>query len=203
MSSDVHPVGSGDRGPLDDVPPDRYEILRHPRRLRLLEILDEHRSLAVDELTTEVIERESLDGPTGKTRQQVRITLVHNHLPRLAEYDIVERTDDEVELVDESLVRPDWLATVLGEYDRESLDHLVEPTRLSILRELDDGDRPISLKQLASALVRNGTTPLDDNTEAKISLHHRHLPALDDIGVVDYDHRSELVTLSEESPLLE
>ncbi|MWV40540.1 ArsR family transcriptional regulator [Natrialba sp. INN-245] len=199
MSSDVH--HGGDRSPPNSVPAERYEILGHPRRLHLLEILDERSHLSLAELTTELIDREGIDGPVGKARHEVRIDLVHNHLPRLAEFGLVDWSiEDGVELVEEPPIRTGVAGALIEEYGAESVDQLFDPVRIRLLQKLDSSDRPISLEQLASALAGHGTGSLGDTTESKIALHHNHLPALADLGILEYDRESELVTLFEDVP---
>ncbi|MEY7851568.1 ArsR family transcriptional regulator [Natrarchaeobius sp. A-rgal3] len=199
MSSDVH--RGGDSAPLDSVPAERYEILSHPRRLYLLDVLKEGTRRSLADLTTELIDRQSVDGPVGKARHEVRIDLVHNHLPRLADHGLVDwSVDDGVELVEEPPIRTPTLEALIAAYGHESLDRLLDPARIHLLTKLDSSDRPVSLEQLAAALAGHGTAGLGDTTESKIALHHNHLPALADLGVLEYDRESELVTLAEEVP---
>ncbi|MGQ3411926.1 DUF7344 domain-containing protein [Natrinema sp. LN54] len=202
MSSDAH-LGGDMPDPLATVPTECYEILRHPRRLRLLEVLGCRQTrLSLSELTTELIDRMSTTASNGRARHEVRITLVHNHLPRLEEYDIVDWDDDGVALVDEPPVHPADLSVLLDLCDSENaetlLETLVDPVRMRLLSLLEAGDSPVSLERLAAELSARDGGPFDDTERAKIALHHSHLPAMADLGVVSYDAESQRVTRYEQ-----
>lgn len=201
MGSDAHIGGSSEQGPLDDVPAEQYEILRHPRRVRLLEVLFTQSRLSVRELTTELIEREAPDAPIGQARHDIRVTLVHNHLPRLADYGLIEWDDDSVELVDEPLLCPTTLSTLLETAvdEKQLLERVVDPARLGLLKVVADHDRPQSLEQLASTLAAREPALPSDTRQVKIALHHSHLPALDEVDVLAYDHRSQLIESTAET----
>ncbi|MDS0473895.1 ArsR family transcriptional regulator [Natrinema sp. 1APR25-10V2] len=199
MSSDAHLGGDSTPDPLANVPAECYEILRHPRRLRLLEVLGTQETrLTVSELTTELLERTATDTSTGQARHDVRISLVHNHLPRLEEYDIVDWNDDGAALVDESPVHPADISVLLDlcetERAEQLLETLVDPVRMRLLTVLEDGGRPLSVDQLAAELTALDGGPLSNAKRAKVALHHSHLPAMADAGVLDYDPESGLVT---------
>ncbi|MCU4740938.1 hypothetical protein OB955_13440 [Halobacteria archaeon AArc-m2/3/4] len=70
----------------------RYDLLAAPRRRHLLSLLCEHDRLNLEVLTVELTAREIgvVDGSVpADARRRVRIALVHNHLPRLADHDLV------------------------------------------------------------------------------------------------------------------
>ena len=202
MSSDAHIGGSSERGPLDDVPADQYDVFRHPRRVRLLEILSTDTQLSLTELTTELIDREAPDVPTGQARHDIRITLVHNHLPRLEEYGLVEWSLEAVELVDEPLLCPAALSTLLeteATDEKRLLERVVDPARLGLLEVVADDDRAQSLEEVASTLAAREKTLPSDPKQVKIALHHSHLPALDEVDVLEYDHEAKLIEPSAET----
>ena len=202
MSSEASSGGGSKQDPLADVPTECYDVLRHPRRLRLLEVLGTYRTrLTLEELTTELVERESLEVSTGQARHDVRVSLVHNHLPRLAEYDILEwDAETGAELVDEPPVHPADLAGLLAlcesNHGQELLDAIVHPVRMPIVSILSDHKRPLSVEQLASELVAHDTDV--DAERATLSLYHSHLPMLADVGVLEFDHESGLIVRDEQ-----
>ncbi|PCR90048.1 DUF7344 domain-containing protein [Natrinema ejinorense] len=197
MSSDARLGGDGTIGSLENVPAECYDILRHPVRLRLLEVLGCRQTRpSLSELATELAERPT--GTPASTRHEVRVSLVHNHLPRLEEFDIVDWDDDGIGLVDDPPVRPADLSVLLEFCERENattlLETLVDPVRMRLLSVLDGRDPPLSVDALAAQLSGPDSEPFDRPERAKIALSHSHLPAIADIGVISYDHDSRLIT---------
>ena len=69
------------------------ELLANTRRRYLLYQLVESGPRNVEELSTQIAAWEnesSLSSVSREDHQQVYISLVHNHLPRLADYDIID-----------------------------------------------------------------------------------------------------------------
>ncbi|RQG91391.1 ArsR family transcriptional regulator [Natrarchaeobius halalkaliphilus] len=193
MSSDVTPGSSAGRSLLNDVPVDHYEILRHPRRVRLLEIIEDRPRVTLEELTTTLIERGGTDVPVGTARREVHLSLVHNHLPRLVDAGIVEWDDERgVALVENPPVCPERLSRVLKN-DTQRLECLTDPVRLRLLDVLNGHAGSLSLEALASTLAANGIIERSDADTVTAALHHSHLPALDDAGLLEYDPESGLV----------
>ena len=199
MSSEASSGGGSKQDPLADVPTECYDVLRHPRRLRLLEVLGTYRTrLTLEELTTELVERESLEVSTGQARHDVRVSLVHNHLPRLAEYDIVEwDAETGAELVDDPPVHPADLAALLemcdGEDGTRLLEALVHPVRMRIVSVLSAHEGAVSVDRVASTIADSDVGPSDPD-RAAVSLHHSHLPRLADAGVLEYDTDAGIVS---------
>lgn len=89
--------------------------------------------------------------------------------------------------------------------DTECLDLLGSKRRQTVLEQLVDGDdRTQSLGSLATAVAQSeqgselGAVPTE---RVRISLHHAHLPKLDDAGVVDYDSHEQTVEYLGSPPL--
>ncbi|MFD1563801.1 ArsR family transcriptional regulator [Haloarchaeobius amylolyticus] len=203
MSSDAH-IGDDAPGPLIDVPAECYEVLRSPHRLRVLEVLGRRDTrLPPAELTTALVDRMESDLPTGQARHEVRISLAHNHLPRLEDAGLVDWAEAGVALVDDPPVQPAAIASLLelceDEHAETLLEALVDPIRMCILSVLEETDRPLSLEQLATHLGAHVGGPFCDVERAAIALHHSHLPAMADVGVVSYDPDSKLITRDDES----
>lgn len=204
MSSKSSFGGNSERDPLENVPTKCYDVLRHPRRIRILEALGTHQTrLSLSELTTAITDGEQFDVSNGQARHEVRISLVHNHLPRLAEYDMVDwDTETGAELVDGSPVHPTDLASLLdlcdGENGTQLLETLVHPVRMRVLSICADHARPLSVEQLASELVEYDIEAFSDAEQATIALYHSHLPMMADVGVLEFDHESGLVMQHEQ-----
>lgn len=202
MSSHAHFGGDRDRDPLDAVPTECYDALRHPRRIRVLEVLGTHRTrLPLETLTTEIVDREDPDGPTGRARYEIRTDLAHDHLPRLADHGIVDwDAETGAELVDDPPVHPADLSALLelcaADDCRRLLDALVHPVRMRIVSLFSDHDRALSVEQLASKLAECDVGPTDPD-RAAIALSHSHLPRLADADVLEFDPDAGLVARPE------
>lgn len=66
---------------------------------------------------------------------------------------------------------------------------LSSQTRRELLRILDHGHHPVSIRRLAAELSETGS----DETTTRIELYHRHLPALEAAGFVDWNRENETV----------
>ena len=82
-------------------------------------------------------------------------------------------------------------------------DKLASAERRRVLRRLRDSEFMMPLADLAAGAVAleadedPGVVTDDEALEsAKIRLHHVHVPALADAGLVDYDTRSNMVALT-------
>lgn len=68
---------------------------------------------------------------------------------------------------------------------------LVSRRRRLVLALLAERSDEVELENLAATLARReaGAETVDEETvdRVKLTLHHRHLPMMDDLGVVDYD----------------
>lgn len=204
MSSEAYLGGDSERDPLENVPAECYDALRHPRRLRVLAVLGRRRTrVSLTELTTAIVDGEGRDVSDGKARHEVRVSLVHNHLPRLADYDLVAfDTDTGAELVDEPPVHPADLSALLSlcehEDGREMLETLVDPVRMRVVSVLSEHEA-ISVDRLASKLAGRDGVP-EDPERTKLSLHHSHLPRLADAGLLAFDPEAGLVARRERAP---
>ncbi|WP_290812156.1 hypothetical protein [Halovivax sp.] len=68
-----------------------HALLADSRRRRLLAHLRRHRQSSLAECVRAIVEREGKRSLADDgARERVAISLVHDHLPRLADYDIVE-----------------------------------------------------------------------------------------------------------------
>ncbi|APW96597.1 hypothetical protein CHINAEXTREME_01895 [Halobiforma lacisalsi AJ5] len=213
MSSDAHRGGATGHHPLDDVPTEHYELLRDPRRVRLLEVLEERSEAGATpsptELAAALLERETdesdeSDEPVDERRRDLRISLVHDHLPRLADHGIVgwDRDRNAVDLHEETPLPSASLSALVETAEDEAavLERVTDPIRLRLVDDLADSSQPLSVEQLAATLVsQDGTVGMD---RAKIALHHSHLPALEEAGVLEYDLESGLVSLADDVPTL-
>ncbi|WP_049951826.1 DUF7344 domain-containing protein [Halostagnicola larsenii] len=190
MSSDAN-FGDSRRNPLSEIPPECYAVLRHPRRLRILEILGGFdRGVPLAELVTEIRIRSGSTGPDQPTEADIRTSLVHAHLPKLADYGVIEWDGETASVGSNAPIPPMNVAALLeacSSTDEKLLETIVHPVRLPALRVLQERGRACSIDVLASQLAALGGGALSDKETATIALHHSHLPALADIGVLEYE----------------
>ena len=82
--------------PIDAT--DCTALLTHPRRRTLLTHLNDGEQRTIETLVTQISETEETAGAeddqystaSAENREQIHVSLVHNHLPRLADNDCVE-----------------------------------------------------------------------------------------------------------------
>ncbi|WP_277542313.1 DUF7344 domain-containing protein [Haloarcula laminariae] len=68
---------------------------------------------------------------------------------------------------------------------------LSDERRHTALRVLDEGPLPMGLGELADAVA---TDEAADADAVGVALHHKHLPLMADLGVVDYDPATRRVS---------
>ncbi|MFC7096684.1 DUF7344 domain-containing protein [Halobaculum marinum] len=87
------------------------------------------------------------------------------------------------------------LTTTLSESERHRV--LSSERRRHVLAVVSARESPVSLAALAAAVVarEDDADPADDTARehAKISLHHVHLPMLDERGVLQYDTDAHVI----------
>lgn len=202
MSSDGRTGGDGSGWSLAEIPPEWYDTLRHPRRIRLLDALQDGRSpFTLTELSAAVVDREQSGASDEAALDDVRISFVHNHLPRLAEFGLLEWDGETVTLVDDAPLPVRDLSTLLETSDAQNrlLEVLAHPVRMQLYATLRERDSPSSVEQLATALADSEAVSLSSTDEARIALHHSHLPAMDDVGALEFDRQSGTVRRSDRS----
>ncbi|WP_323190733.1 hypothetical protein [Halostella sp. PRR32] len=71
---------------------------------------------------------------------------------------------------------------------------LADQRRRNLLRYLLECDPPATVTEMADALLADaGTEEVEERRNLRISLHHVHLPKLDETGFVDYDAETNRV----------
>ncbi|WP_435179723.1 DUF7344 domain-containing protein [Halorussus sp. AFM4] len=79
--------------------------------------------------------------------------------------------------------------------------------RRHVIRHLRDAEEPISVDALAEHIASVETDesppPRDVRKSVYVSLHQTHLPKLDELGIVDYDQREQLLELRDRAEEVE
>lgn len=191
MSSDANFGGDSRRKSLSEIPSECYAVLRHPRRLRILEILGGFdRGVPIAELVTEIRIRSGSTGSNQPTEADIRISLVHAHLPKLADYGVIEWDGETASVGSNAPIPPMNVAALLeacSSTDEQLLETIVHPIRLPILKVLQERGRSCSIDMLADRVTALEAGGISDTETARIALYHSHLPALADVGVLEYD----------------
>lgn len=91
-----------------------------------------------------------------------------------------------------------------GAAEERCYEALADEDRRTVLSSLCESETAMSLSELAVELAQAASGPTEiggdgDSVERhEIELYHRHLPKLDDIGLVDFDQDRRLVSLTAE-----
>ncbi len=140
--------------------------------------------------------------------RRARLDCAHRVLPALLDAGIVVETDDDrLVTADHPLFDDDELAALL---ERETTDYeddldelfaaLADSRRRTILTVLANQYHPLSTETLARDVAAREDETAEREVsqervdEVRLSLHHVHLPLLNDAGLIGYDSESETVS---------
>lgn len=147
---------------------------------------------------------------TAEERRRRLLALDHVHLPILVDGGVVS-ADRERTIVEpaESPLFEEPLASLV---DPDSgvptavFDALANSRRLATLKALHESGGSLSLAELAARVlaVENGCSPDDPSdsacTACQIDLHHRHVPRLAEVDLVEWNGRNSAVRVAEPLP---
>ncbi|NHN47366.1 hypothetical protein G9464_07125 [Halostella sp. JP-L12] len=180
----------------------------HGRRRRTLELLREcGGALDAEGLATHLAAVENEKRLFEVTEDEFRETLValrHNHLPALADANLIERDEESgaVAVSDHPVhddPKLDQIVSVEADDWDAVLESLAEGRRRVALTVLSAADGPVDRDRLARAVVAREQgvdeieVPPRDAEDVLVTLHHVHLPMLDDAGLVEYDRDADEV----------
>ena len=169
------------------------------RRRQVLAVLQDRTAPVPErELATCIAAIEGEKPPVEVTSEEVasiRTDLHHVHLPRLEAASLVERDADGATVTTTghpALDDPSFQQLVGADADDWDavVASIASRRRRTVLAVLADREEPMACEDLAAAVHRRGrhvdhpSTAVED---VRASLHHSHLPKLDDAGLVSYD----------------
>lgn len=180
-----------------------FEALAHQRRRTSLRILQRLPRARPEELATHLVAEETDKPLVDVTRPEAEWALVnleHVHIPRLIDADLVTRRDGIVAATEHPALQ-DPKVNAMIETDapgwNEVLASLADKRRRILLTALYRNEEPTSRTELAAEVaekVRDGDVTDSAIERVLRDLHHVHLPALEDAGLVTYDAAEETVT---------
>jgi len=173
-------------------------IATGPRREVLRLLLARNSPVTECELVShlEATEYSPADQRRTVERGTIRTALVHNHLPKLADAGLIlrHRADDTVDTTSHPVLEDQRFRSLL-EADVDGLDealsHLADDRRRVLLTVLREAQTSMTRRDMAVELLRADDTDVepggDTIEDVATSLHHVHLPALTDDGLVEWD----------------
>lgn len=189
-----------------------FDVVADGTRRTVLRIVHERSPDGVEksELATElaaVTGDDPADEVTGDDRRRARLDCHHRTVPALIDAGLVAETDDgRVVTTDHRAFDDPVIGAVLeGDPDDhvtdldELLGALADARRRTVLTALAARNRPLETATLARdvAARETGTAsrPARERIDrVRVSLVHRHLPLLDDVGFLAYDRDTDSVT---------
>jgi len=196
---------------LQDPGSDRNHIVtsmtNRRRRWTLDLVRDRSRAVPTDELATHLAAMETGKQLFEVSEEEFRRELVglrHTHLPTLSDADLVD-WDEERDAVASSdhPVHDDPKFDRILDVEADDwdgvLESLADERRRIALSVLSAADGTVDRERLAASVaareecVSETEVPPRDAKDVLLSLHHVHLPKLDEAGLVEYDHEAEEV----------
>ncbi|WP_416838381.1 hypothetical protein [Haloferax sp. DFSO52] len=184
--------------------------LDSPLRRRVMQVLLERREVEFAELSSllSALPENAPFDDSSFTHQAMVTTLHHTHIPKLEASGLISRNRDTGALA--VTLHPDIYRGPLTEHLLSSVDPAVwtavaavhrDEKRGAVLSLLSQSEQTQTLESLASRLAESSPPEVgrsvgigETETDERITLHHVHLPVLDQVGLVDYDTTSGIVT---------
>lgn len=156
-------------------------------------------------LAAELTERADGEDQGNRSSQKRRIELRHRILPKLADEGHItwEQSREAVTAVDfEGMTAAEYeaISDRLAQRDDDAAGAIPTERRRVIVSVLERRDGPCHRSELAEivATTEGRKKQTDESVpEVTVELHHRHLPKLDQAGLIEYDTADGTATLSE------
>lgn len=178
---------------------DRFDVLSNRTVRRVLSILrGQQEGVPLADLAT-ILASEEIGVPlhevTAAQRLDARTRLHHHVLPKLESVSLIAVDDDRIRIPASSTLATAPLSTAfeLSADDATTdtvFDLLADEKRLTILRTL----HPFGEVTVSSLAARLAAAHDVSEADARVSLHHKHLPKLVEAGAIEYDPEADTVT---------
>lgn len=178
-------------------------VLANARRRAIIAIVrDRWRPISPTDLATELAAAEAeipLVDVSAEQHDAVYASLIHHHLPKLADHDMIEWDHDQdiITLTPDAPVPPDRLAVRLDARSARQLDRLftvlANTRRRTVLSVLAQGPETVDVAELARLVTaaETGCQPTgvaeSECDHVRVSLHHSHLPSMAAADLLEYD----------------
>jgi len=178
-------------------------ILKTDRGRQLLTILYQSTTpLTRRDLAVQLSAGEQDKPPSAVTdteRTQLSVALQHHYLPKLEQIGLIRQHSEGVVPTERlSRANPALLSPALKDASWDVLAVvLAYPCRQRIVSMVTTQRGPLELEAIATELATDASAKPcchGDMPQRKLLLHHRDLPALDDVGLIDYNSEEQTVT---------
>lgn len=131
--------------------------------------------------------------PSHTDAESIRVRLHHVHLPKLADHGLVlwDEQEQTVSATDHPVYESDRVEELPMDNGEDRItEALTDDRRREILAIVTSQNGAVTREALARKLARRETDKQPAKSlieDIEVQLHHRHLPKLDQAGLVEYD----------------
>ncbi|WP_380675874.1 DUF7344 domain-containing protein [Salinigranum sp. GCM10025319] len=178
-----------------------HNVLNDARRRTTLAILADRSASIDDSALAEAVWADENEAPPQEASdvelERLLLELYHCHLPKLEAAGLISREDGAAETHLTEL--PDPRREEPERVDGARPSTLEHPVRRAAVDALSEAGRPMDLTELAAAITCPDDPTTTRDVDRCVALHHVHLPRLDRVGIVQYDHAENRVRLGDEA----
>lgn len=167
-------------------------LLSDETRRRILQVLHENPGILSTEDLAEQLIADSDDATPADT-ERLQIRLHHVHLPKLAEYGLInwDKQEQAVSTPNRPVHEPAGFRELTKGSSEEAAPRPFTDDRLNaVLAIIEYGQRPPAREALARRLAQQEFEGQPTESRVKdisVELHHKHLPKLAEAGLIEYN----------------